>query len=105
MKIVSSKHSCSSFKSIKYKFPYKTFNYTKLEKVQNPNNNLYQCKKYSLIFRNDKDLKHKLDKLFSTSKYTSTRFSKHIDSKSIIGKNISHYEGIAKLLKNMNSST
>lgn len=99
MKIVSSKHSCSSFESIKYKFPYKTFNHTKLEKVQNPNNNLYQCKKCSLIFRNDKDLKYKLDKLFFTSKYTSTRFSKHIDSKSISGKNISHYEGIAKIIK------
>ena len=92
-------HICKISESTKYKFPYETFGHAGLNKIHNKNNSLYQCKKSFFIYRKDKSLKKKLDKLFFTNKYTSSRFPSHVDSKNIGKKNISHYVSIAEIIK------
>ncbi len=92
-------HICKISDSTKYKFPYETFGHAGFNKIHNRNNFLYQCKNSFLIYRKDVTLKKKLDKLFFSNKYTSSRFSSHVDSKNIGKKNISHYVSIAEIIK------
>ena len=85
--------------SIKYKFPYKTYDHASYKIIENKNNSLYQCKKTFLIFKRNQKLKKKLDNFYLTKQYASSRFSSHIDSKIIGKKNKSHYSSIAEIIK------
>tara|TARA_B100001093_G_scaffold367127_1_gene351934 strand:+ start:5012 stop:6121 length:1110 start_codon:yes stop_codon:yes gene_type:complete len=93
------KQICKKSQSIKYKFPYETFGHAGFNKIQNKNNFIYQCKNSFFIYRKDKGLKKKLNKLFFSNKYTSSRFSSHVTQNKIGKKNTSHYVSMAEIIK------